>query len=106
MPRVFPQSDQFLRKMFGILARFLAPFAILEVGTFRAHLPRKRKMDGNQSPETTCPKCHKPMKPVKGEIYFFCPLCWCRLDTGTEMRPRPHQKKGQGMASDEEGAKK
>ena len=45
------------------------------------------------------------MKPVKGEIYYFCPICWCRLDNGEEMRPRPHQKKGQGMA-DEEGAKK
>ncbi len=47
------------------------------------------------------------MKPVKGEIYYFCPLCWSRLDTGEAMRPpRPHQKKGQGMTSDEEGAKK
>jgi hypothetical protein len=64
-------------------------------------------MDGNQSPETTCPKCKQPMTPVKGEIYYFCSRCWSRLDYGEQMRPsRPHEKKGQGMASDEGGAKK
>ncbi len=47
------------------------------------------------------------MKPVKGEIYYFCPLCWCRVDIGDEIRPpRSHQKKAQDKASDEEEAKK
>lgn len=51
--------------------------------------------------------CKQPMTPVKGEIYYFCSRCWNRLDYGEPMRPpRPHEKKGQGMASDEEEAKK
>jgi hypothetical protein len=42
------------------------------------------------------------MNPVKGEIYFFCPLCWWRLDSGTAIRPpRPHQLKDQGTSLDE-----
>ena len=44
-------------------------------------------MNGNPSHETTCHKCNKPMIPVKGEIYYFCPHCWCRVDTGEEIRP-------------------
>jgi len=59
-------------------------------------------MSVNQGHESTCPKCKQPMKPVKGEIYYFCPLCWNRLDTGSEVRsPRPHQKKAQGQTSEE-----
>jgi hypothetical protein len=93
--------------MFGMSARFLAPFAILLIGEMCAHLPGKQKMSVNPSQETTCPYCGQPMKPVKGEIYFFCPLCWCRLDTGSEVRPpRPHQKLTSGNPTDEEGAKK
>lgn len=47
------------------------------------------------------------MKPVKGEIYFFCPLCWNRLDNGDQLRPpKHHQKKSPGLLSDEEGLKK
>jgi hypothetical protein len=57
-------------------------------------------MNGNPSHETTCPECNKPMKPVKGEIYYFCPECWCRLDIGDEVRCfRPYQKKAQADAA-------
>lgn len=47
-----------------------------------------------------------PIKPVKGEIYYFCPLCWCRLDAATDVRPRPHPKNSQETRSDDGGAKK
>jgi hypothetical protein len=67
----------------------------------------KSQMSVNPTCETNCPYCAKPVVPVKGEIYYFCPECWKRLDTGTEMRPYgPHLRRPHGQGSEGEGAKK